>query len=172
LQTQMDNKSLFNLKPLPERTNKPRESGITMVMDKGLSLIEAQSLAETGEHTVDLIKLGFGTSLVTPKLQDKINLYNDVVFQVYLGGTLFEAYIARNQFDDYCRVVEKLKIQNIEVSDGSINLPHQKKCELISTLTKNFKVLSEVGSKDAEKIIPPSQADKNAVNPPAFKCGG
>ena len=93
--------------------------------------------------------------MVTPKLQDKINMYNDAGFQVYLGGTLFEAYIARNQFDDYCRVVEKLKIQNIEVSDGSINLPHHKKCEMISTLTKNFRVLSEVGSKDAETIIPP-----------------
>jgi phosphosulfolactate synthase len=99
--------------------------------------------------------LGFGTSVFTNKLQDKINLYKSANIPVYLGGTLFEAYIVRNQFDDYVKLIEKLGITHIEVSDGSLDMNHDVKCNYIHTLSKNFTVLSEVGSKDAEKIIPP-----------------
>ena len=97
----------------------------------------------------------FGTSLFTNKLQDKINLYKSANIPVYLGGTLFEAYVVRNQFDDYVKLIEKLGITHIEVSDGSLEMNHDVKCNYINTLAKNFTVLSEVGSKDAEKIIPP-----------------
>ena len=99
--------------------------------------------------------MGFGTSFFTNKLQDKINLYKSANIPVYLGGTLFEAYIVRNQFDDYVKLIEKLGITHIEVSDGSLDMNHDVKCNYINTLSKNFTVLSEVGSKDAEKIIPP-----------------
>ena len=99
--------------------------------------------------------MGFGTSVFTNKLQDKINLYKSANIPVYLGGTLFEAYIVRNQFNDYVKLVEKLGITHIEVSDGSLDMNHDVKCNYINTLAKNFTVLSEVGSKDAEKIIPP-----------------
>jgi len=124
-------------------------------MDKGLSLTEAQSLAEIGEYVVDMVKLGFGTSLVTPKLKDKLSIYKEAGFQLYLGGTLFEAFYIRNQLKDYLRLIDSLGIDTIEVSDGSIAIPHTEKCALISKLTQNYKVLSEVGSKDADKIIPP-----------------
>ena len=110
---------------------------------------------ENGSHYTDLIKLGFGTSLFTNKLQDKINLYKSANIPVYLGGTLFEAYVVRNQFDDYVKLIEKLGITHVEVSDGSLEMNHDVKCNYINTLAKNFTVLSEVGSKDAEKIIPP-----------------
>lgn len=153
----MSTKELTLLKHLPERTSKPRQNGVTMVMDKGLSMSEAEGLAEIGEHVVDLVKLGFGTSLVTPKLKDKIKLYREAGFQIYLGGTLFEAFYIRNQFNDYLRLIDSLGIDTIEVSDGSIVIPHTEKCALISKLTSNYKVLSEVGSKDADKIIPPYQ---------------
>jgi phosphosulfolactate synthase len=126
-----------------------------MVMDKGLSLQEVENFLENGSHYTDLIKLGFGTSIFTNKLQDKINLYKSANIPVYLGGTLFEAYIVRNQFDDYVRLIEKLGITHVEVSDGSLEMNHDVKCNYINTLAKNFTVLSEVGSKDAEKIIPP-----------------
>ena len=106
-------------------------------------------------YYTDLIKLGFGTSLFTNKLQDKINLYKSANIPVYLGGTLFEAYVVRNQFDDYVKLIEKLGITHVEVSDGSLEMNHDVKCNYINTLAKNFTVLSEVGSKDAEKIIPP-----------------
>jgi phosphosulfolactate synthase len=99
--------------------------------------------------------LGFGTSFFTNKLQDKINIYKSANIPVYLGGTLFEAYVVRNQFDDYVKLIEKLGITHIEVSDGSLDMNHDIKCNYIHTLSKNFTVLSEVGSKDAEKIIPP-----------------
>ena len=149
------NKELFNLSQLPDRSSKPRNNGITMVMDKGLSLQEVENFLENGSNYTDIIKLGFGTSVFTNKLQDKINLYKSANIPVYLGGTLFEAYIVRNQFDDYVKLIEKLGITHIEVSDGSLDMNHDVKCNYINTLAKNFTVLSEVGSKDAEKIIPP-----------------
>ena len=149
------NKELFNLSQLPDRSAKPRNNGLTMVMDKGLSLQEVENFLENGNHYTDLIKLGFGTSLFTNKLQDKINLYKSANIPVYLGGTLFEAYVVRNQFDDYVKLIEKLGITHVEVSDGSLEMNHDVKCNYINSLAKNFTVLSEVGSKDAEKIIPP-----------------
>ena len=124
-------------------------------MDKGLSLQEVENFLESGSYYTDIVKLGFGTSFFTNKLQDKINLYKSANIPVYLGGTLFEAYIVRNQFDDYVKLIEKLGITHIEVSDGSLDMNHDVKCNYINTLAKNFTVLSEVGSKDAEKIIPP-----------------
>lgn len=149
------NQALFNLSQLPDRSKKPRNSGLTMVMDKGLSLREVENFLENGEAYTDIIKLGFGTSYFTPKIQEKIKLYQSVNIPVYLGGTLFEAYIARNQFDDYLRLLDKLGLTHVEVSDGSLEMNHDTKCEYIQTLSKNYTVLSKVGSKDAEKIIPP-----------------
>jgi len=149
------NNDLFQLKQLPERSAKPRQNGITMVMDKGLSLGDVENFISMNEPHIDLVKLGFGTGFVSPNLIEKINLYHSANIPVYFGGTLFEAYIARNQFDDYLRLLDKTKITYAEVSDGSLDMPHEEKCNYISTLAKNFTVLSEVGSKDAEKIIPP-----------------
>ena len=149
------NKDIFNITNLPDRTSKPRESGLTMVMDKGLSLREAEGLIENGHHLIDLLKLGFGTAVVTPQLKEKIKLYKDAGFKVYFGGTLFEAYAIRNQFDDYRRVLDTFGIEHVEVSDGSMEIAHDIKCEYIRTLAKDYTVISEVGSKDAEKIIPP-----------------
>jgi phosphosulfolactate synthase len=149
------NKDIFNISNLPDRTVNPRESGLTMVMDKGLSLREAEALIENGQHLIDLLKLGFGTAVVTPQLKEKIKLYKDAGFKVYFGGTLFEAYAIRNQFDDYRRVLDTFGIEHVEVSDGSMDIAHEDKCEYIRTLAKDFTVISEVGSKDAEKIIPP-----------------
>jgi phosphosulfolactate synthase len=147
----------FKLKNIPERTVKPRNNGITMVMDKGLSLREAEDFIDANGDFVDFVKLGFGTSYVTGKLQEKINLYKQAGIGVYLGGTLFEAFIVRNQYDDFVKTLEKFKLEYAEVSDGSLEMPHDIKLEYISRLSKNFTVLSEVGSKDVEKIIPPYQ---------------
>jgi phosphosulfolactate synthase len=149
------NHELFNLNQLPERSSKPRESGLTMVMDKGLSMREAEDFLSNGSTYTDIIKLGFGTGFVTPKLQDKINLYKSAGIPVYFGGTLFEAYVVRNQFEDYLRLLDKTGIDYAEVSDGSIEMHHDTKCEYIRKLSQRATVLSEVGSKDAEKIIPP-----------------
>jgi len=145
----------FQISQLPNRAEKPRESGITMVMDKGLSLREAEDFVSNCLEYTDIVKLGFGTSIVTPKLQEKIKLYQDAGLHVYLGGTLFEAFVVRNQFEDYIRLLEKYGLKHAEVSDGSMDINQQEKCEYIHKLSKYVTVISEVGSKDAEKIIPP-----------------
>ena len=145
----------FNLSQLPERTQPPRKSGLTMVMDKGLSLEEAKNFMSVAAHHVDLVKLGFGTAVVTPNLAEKIGVYKSYGMAVYFGGTLFEAYLIRNQIDDYVGVLKEFGIDYIEVSDGSITIPHAEKCGYIEKMTKHGTVLSEVGSKDATHIIPP-----------------
>jgi phosphosulfolactate synthase len=147
----------FKLKQIPDRPAKPRNTGLTMVMDKGLSLREAEDMIDVSGEYIDIVKLGFGTSYVTPRLQEKIKFYQDHGIIVYFGGTLFEAYIVRNQFEDYIKVLDKLGMQYAEISDGSIELPHDLKLDYIRKLSKHVTVLSEVGSKDVEKIIPPYQ---------------
>jgi phosphosulfolactate synthase len=145
----------FGLKNMPERSQKPRNGGLCMVMDKGLSIREVEDFLEVASSYTDIVKLGFGTGILTPKLDVKLKLYRDAGIPVYFGGTLFEAYLVRNQLDDYRRLLEKTGITYVEVSDGSLELPHDEKCEIIADLAKNYTVLSEVGSKDADKIIPP-----------------
>jgi phosphosulfolactate synthase len=145
----------FNLSQIPERNQKPRTGGLTMVMDKGLSVAEAENFLSVSHPHVDIIKLGFGTSFVTPTLTDKLKVYRNFNIPVYFGGTLFEAFLIRNQFNDYIKVCQEFGISYMEVSDGSINIPHAEKCGYVEKLTKYGTVLSEVGSKDAEHIIPP-----------------
>lgn len=140
---------------MPERFARPRKAGITMVMDKGLSVQEAENFMSVAYPHVDIIKLGFGTSVVTPNLEAKIQVYKKYNTPVYFGGTLFEAFLVRNQVDDYIAICKELGIDYMEVSDGSITIPHPEKCGYIEKLTKHGTVLSEVGSKDAAHIIPP-----------------
>lgn len=148
---------LSNLGFIPERSPKPRQKGITMVMDKGLSLRQAEDLINTSGQWIDVLKLGFGTSLVTPRVKDKIALYRDAGFKVYVGGTLFEAFIVRKKFDEYRKFISDMKLDTAEVSDGSIILPHDIKCDYISRLAKDFTVVSEVGSKEAGILIAPKR---------------
>lgn len=150
----MEEENYF-LKQVPSRTQKPREAGLTMTMDKGLSLRETEDLISTSGEYIDIIKLGWATSYVYPKLREKLQIYKEAGIPVYLGGTLFEAFVIRGQFDDYRRILDKYDLTHAEVSDGSITLPHDEKCKYIRTLSEQVTVLSEVGSKDAEKIIPP-----------------
>lgn len=145
----------FNLSQIPERTPKPRKHGITMIMDKGLSIAEAENLVSVGSPHIDIIKLGFGTAFVTPNLRQKIQVYQNAGIPVYFGGTLFEAFLIRNEFDAYIKMMCEFGIEYVEVSDGSVTIPHAEKCGYIEKLTKFGTVLSEVGSKDAAHIIPP-----------------
>ena len=145
----------YFLKHIPDRTQKPRESGYTMVMDKGLSIREAEDMIESSGDFIDIVKLGWATSYVTSQLDEKIKLYQNNGIPCYFGGTLFEAFVIRGQFDDFMRAVDKYNLEHVEVSDGSITMNHDKKCDFIHRISKNYTVLSEVGSKDAAKIIPP-----------------
>ena len=147
----------INLPHMPQRTEKPRTSGLTMVMDKGLSLRQAEDFLEAGGDYVDVVKLGFGTSVVSKNVKEKIAIYKQAGIKTYLGGTLLEAFIVRDKFDEYLKHIESLKLDMAEVSDGSIHLDHDKKCEYISKLAKHVTVLSEVGSKEEGIIIHPAK---------------
>ena len=145
----------FNLSQMPERTVQPRINGLTMVMDKGLSVQEAKNFMSVSSAHTDIVKLGFGTAFVTPNLKEKLAVFAEHNVPVYFGGTLFEAFLIRNQFDDYVSMCKEFGITTIEVSDGSITIPHSEKCGYIEKLAKHFRIFSEVGSKDATHIIPP-----------------
>ena len=145
----------YFLNDLPERTQKPRDTGFTMVMDKGLSIREAEDFISVCEEYADVVKLGWGTSYLTPNLDKKLQVYRDAGISFYFGGTLFEAFVVRNQFDDFRKILDKYKVPFAEVSDGSIEMNHDEKCKYIASLAEQVTVLSEVGSKDEEKIIPP-----------------
>ncbi len=147
----------FPLPHMPERTTRPRAHGITMVMDKGLSLREAEDLIAVAADKVDFLKLGFGTSMFTPHLKEKVKLYRDAGMDVYCGGTLFEAFLVRNNLDDYLKFIDQHGIGCLEISDGSMVIDHDYKCELIHRLKKDFKVLSEVGSKEEGILISPAK---------------
>ncbi|MBA3828429.1 MAG: phosphosulfolactate synthase [Taibaiella sp.] len=145
----------FPLTNLPERTSKPRQHGYTMVMDKGMGLEGVKDFLSVAAPFVDIVKLGFGTSHVTQHLREKIEIYRAHGVPVYFGGTLFEAFLVRNQVDDYLNVIKDYGIEYVEVSDGSITIPHVEKCGYIEKIAKHVTVLSEVGSKDATHIMPP-----------------
>lgn len=147
----------YNLNNLPERTSKPRQLGFTMAMDKGMSIREVEDFLSVGKEYVDIVKLGWGTSFVTPDLKTKLKVYKDAGIPTYFGGTLFEAFVIRNQFDDYLKVLDEYDMEYAEVSDGSIELDQNDKCEYIRKLSGQVTVLSEVGSKDPDKVIPPYQ---------------
>jgi len=145
----------FTLSYIPERPQKPRKEGVTMMMDKGMGLRETEHFIEASAHLTDLVKFGFGTSYVANKLEDKIKLYKEAGIRPYLGGTLFEAFYARGLVDDYQRLLDRLGLDLVEISDGSIIIPHKEKCKIIRQMSKSRTVLSEVGSKDSGIIVSP-----------------
>lgn len=145
----------FQLNNVPSRTQKPRNNGLTMVMDKGLSVRQAEDLMAVGAAYIDFVKLGWTTAYIIPQLEEKLAVYREAGVHPYFGGTLFEAFVVRNQFDDFLRVLEKYGMEHAEVSDGSISVPHEEKCEYIATVAKHATVISEVGSKDNTKIMAP-----------------
>jgi phosphosulfolactate synthase len=149
----------FHLTQMPERTARPRTNGLTMVNDKGLSVAEARNLVSGAGPHVDLVKLAFGTPLVTTGLKEKVEIFQNADIPVYFGGLLFEAFVIRNQFNDYLDLLKQYNISYIEVSDGSIDITHEEKCGYIEKLSKYGLVLSEIGSKDKDRehITPPYQ---------------
>jgi len=140
---------------MPERPERPRTFGLTLMLDKGLSVRQVEDILEVAGPYIDLVKLGWGTALLTPCLERKLACYRAAGLPVYLGGTLFEAFYLRDELDAYCRLVERLGLTHVEVSDGVLTIPLEEKLRVIRRLAAHFVVLSEVGSKDAERILPP-----------------
>lgn len=139
---------------LPERAAKPRQTGLTMMMDKGLCLNEAENFVASSADYCDLVKFGFGTAVIAKDLEAKIKIYKKAGLRPYFGGTLFEAFIIRGMFDEYQKLIDRYKLDMVEVSDGSMELNHEEKLKYISILSKQATVLSEVGSKQSGIVIP------------------
>src|SRR5215217_6622462 len=140
---------------LPARDPKPRVQGLTHVIDKGLNLRDIEGLFDTAGEFVDIVKLGWGTSYVTNNLEKKIALYRSFSTPVVCGGTLFEAVYARGKLDEFKAWLKDFRFSHVEISDGTVEIPRESKLELIVDFARDFVVLSEVGSKDAEVNIAP-----------------
>jgi phosphosulfolactate synthase len=142
---------------LPPRPGKPREEGLTHVIDKGLNLRDIEGMFDTGGQFVDIVKLGWGTSYVTNNLEKKIALYRSFETPVVCGGTLFEVVYARDRLDEFKRWLVEHRFSHVEISDGSLDIPRDRKLELIVDFARDFRVLSEVGSKDPDVVFAPYQ---------------
>jgi phosphosulfolactate synthase len=140
---------------IPAREAKPRSRGLTHVIDKGLNLRDIEGLFDTAGEFVDIVKLGWGTSYVTNNLEKKIALYRSFDTPVVCGGTLFEAVYARGKLDEFKVWLKDYRFSHVEISDGTIEVPRDRKLELIAEFARDFVVLSEVGSKDASVNIAP-----------------
>ena len=140
---------------LPVRSGKPRQVGITHVLDKGLSIAEVDGLIEVAGQSIDIVKLGWGTALATGNLEQKLDCYRKHEIPVVLGGTLTEIAIAQDRLEQLIAWIKQLGLRYFEISDGTISLDHERKVELIARLAQDFTVLSEVGSKDDTGAITP-----------------
>lgn len=146
---------MLNFLELPKRSQKPREIGITHVIDCGIGIRQAQDLLETSGHLIDFVKLGWGTGYITKNLAEKIKLYQKFGLSVYFGGTLFELAVLQDKFNEFRKMLQRYDIVHVEVSTGTLQLTIQEKQKYIQKLVRDFVVLSEVGSKDEEKVMAP-----------------
>ena len=147
---------MFEFLTLPERTTKPRESGLTHVLDKGYSLDQVRQFLEVSGSYVDIVKLGWGTAVVTPNVREKIALYQSFGIPVCFGGTFFEVCLRQGKFDEFLALVDECGMECVEISDGTVAMEEEDKLAILRKLSKRYKVLSEVGSKDEAVVITPS----------------
>lgn len=141
---------------LPHRPSRPRTVGLTLALDKGLAVRQVEDFMDSAAEFVDLVKLGWGTAVVTPNLPRKIEIYREAGVPVYFGGTLFEAFYQRNELDAYRQALNDLNVEYVEISDGTLSISEDEKLECIALFKQDFTVLSEVGSKDSQHEMPPS----------------
>ena len=127
---------------LPQRT-----AGLTHVIDKGLGPRGWEDVLEVSGHLIDVVKLGWGTSYVTKSLERKLAVLKDK--PVVIGGTFFEVVYVKDRLDEYKQWLTELGLTHVEISDGTVDIPRERKLELIADFARDFTVLSEVGSKDS-----------------------
>jgi phosphosulfolactate synthase len=138
-----------------KREPKPRQSGISHVLDKGLGIRQVQDMLETAGEYIDILKLGWGTGYITANLTEKIAEYHNAGIPVCFGGTLMEIAIAQNKFDEFRSTVQHLGLKHVEFSTGVLEMELEKKAEYVSKLAQDFIVLAEVGSKDVNTVVAP-----------------
>ena len=144
---------------LPRRAVKPRETGLTMVIDGGVPLGQFTDQIELGAEYIDYVKFGWGTSIVTNCLREKIAVLEDSDIGFYFGGTLFEKFVLQGRFEDYRRFCEQHGARHVEVSNGTIDMSNAEKAGYVHKLAADFTVVSEVGFKDPgrSELLPPSE---------------
>src|SRR5881275_2870809 len=153
---------------LPQRPGKPRAEGLTHVIDKGLNLRDIEGMFDTGVQFVDIVKLGWGTSYVTNNLEKKIALYRSFETPVVCGGTLFEAVYGRGRLDEFKQWLRDQRFSHVEISDGTLEIPRERKLELIAEFAQDFVVLSELGWADAPlNYAPYHWAERTKQDPAA-----
>jgi phosphosulfolactate synthase len=136
---------------LPQRSVKPRREGLTVVIDNGIPAGAFQDAITSAAYAIDLVKFGWGTALVTPRLEEKMACLEQHGIGYFFGGTLFEKFVAQDLADEYIEFCQRSGCEYLEVSDGTIHLAASRKAQLIARAAKEFTVLSEVGYKDAER---------------------
>ena len=142
---------------LPQRSQKPRTKGITAITDLGQPLGALRDQLESYRDYIDIAKFGVGSAYVEPRLAEKIALYREFDVVPYFGGTLFEKFFQQNKLPAYLEYLRKLKVDWIEVSNGTVDFPLAERLELVKQLAGEFKIVAEVGCKDVNKIMPPSE---------------
>ncbi len=147
--------NLHDLFSHPQRTCRPRESGLTHVLDKGMSVAEIQSMLEVSASYIDIVKFGWATSVVVENFDAKLQALRDTGILVCCGGSLFELAVHRGKVDEYVDFLKEHEFELVEVSDGTIEISPEDKLRYIERLAKDFRVLSEVGSKDASVVVAP-----------------
>lgn len=142
---------------LPSRFAKPRDHGLTIIADLRLSTGELKSILADFNQFIDIAKIGIGTAYVLPNLSDKLDLYRQHHIDIYFGGTLFEKFYHQDLLDTYIAFLRKNKIKTLEISAGSIDISLEQRCHLIDKYKNEFVILAEVGSKDQDALMSPSE---------------
>jgi phosphosulfolactate synthase len=127
--------------------NLGRHVGLTHVIDKGLGPRAWEDVLEVAGDHISIVKLGWGTAYVTDNLERKLDVLRDK--PVVIGGTFFEVCYAMDRLDGYKQWLQQLGLTHVEISDGTIEIPRERKLELVADFARDFTVLSEVGSKDS-----------------------
>ena len=142
---------------LPERTKKPRREGLTCLTDTGLTVVQTRDMLTDFGDYIDVAKFGIGSAYLTPRLEEKIALYQDAGIIVYFGGTLFEKFYHQSKLDDYFDYMRNLNVRHIEVSAGTIDLSLADSLKVVEKCAGEFTCFCEVGTKDKTTVMPPSK---------------
>ncbi|WP_409272099.1 phosphosulfolactate synthase [Neobacillus sp. SCS-31] len=142
---------------LPEREAKPRFKGVTVLIDNGVPEGFFADTIKCASRYVDFVKFGWGTSIVSPSLQNKISILQEHGVGYFFGGTLFEKFLSQNKLDDYYDYCKQFCCMHVEISNGTLPMPNKEKARHITNFSKEFTVFSEVGNKDSSVTSSPSE---------------
>jgi len=142
---------------IADRKRKPRKTGLTQVLDKGLSTAEIESMLEVAADFVDIVKFGWATSVIVQNLDAKLETYRRHDIDVCCGGSLFELAVVKKQVPEYISFLKDHGFEHVEVSDGVIEISRSEKLKFIERLSRHFTVFSEVGRKDRTNVVAPAR---------------